>query len=286
MKIKQWTALLLVLMLMLPLLGNAEQLVFEKGKAPEFVEGTLTLDIHVVPMIGGDCLILRCDGQVMLVDMGKENEYENIRSEFERLGIEKIDIAFNSHPHDDHLGSMMHIAEDYPVGLFLTAFDEDYDDGFCCQTETIAYLKEKNVPIRRVGDMDTFEFASCHCTVYQIPDFPDCNYMSALLLIEYGERRVLMTGDFIDGMQRLMAQSGRDIKAEIVKHPHHGLKPMYHDFIRAIEPQYAIITHNYSCSAEARDRLNDYRIRYGIAAWGPLHLATNGEYWLVDQLRD
>ncbi len=232
----RWIALLLVFVLLLPCGGIAEQLVFDKGKAPDFEKGTPTLDIHVVPMIGGDCLILRCDGQVMLVDMGKENEYETIKSEFERLGIDKVDIAFNSHPHDDHLGSMIHIAEDYPVGLFLTAFDEDYDDGFCDQAETISFLREKNVPIRRVGDMDTFEFASCHCTVYQILDVPVCNYMSAVLMIEYGERRVLMTGDFIDEVQRELAQSGHDIRAEIVKHPHHGLQPMYHDFIRAIAP--------------------------------------------------
>jgi len=286
---KKIAVLMAVYIALLSAVFNAaadEKLVFNRGEAPEFAPDAPLLEMYVVPMIGGDCTIVRSGGQNMLIDMGKANEYGMISTVLDRLGITRIDIAFNTHPHDDHIGTMIEIAEHYEIGTFITAFDEDYDDDYCLQIGTIAALKEMGIPIVRVEDGDIFEFGDATCSVYQITDYPDTNLMSAVLMMVYGERRVLMTGDLIDTAQFDMADGRYDLRAEIVGHPHHGLKPMYNAFIRQVQPEYSIITNNYSQSAEARDRLNMYGIKSGIGGWGTLHLWTDGEYWLVEQDHD
>jgi len=39
------------------------------------------------------------------------------------VGIEKIDLMVATHPHRDHIGGLVRIAEDFPVGRFAAFFD-------------------------------------------------------------------------------------------------------------------------------------------------------------------
>ena len=56
-------------------------------------------------VISSDCAILRFDGQVMMIDSSTHSEKMNnrIRTACQTIGVDHIDIAYNSHPHNDHI---------------------------------------------------------------------------------------------------------------------------------------------------------------------------------------
>ena len=39
------------------------------------------------------------------------------------LGLTHFEYAFNTHPHNDHLGSMVELAKAYSFDRFITGFD-------------------------------------------------------------------------------------------------------------------------------------------------------------------
>ena len=264
----------------------ADQKVYRVGEGTPFAEGTETFDLYVCPLLGADSMLLTCGGQNMLVDMGKANDYEIIRGVLEDQGIDHIDIAFNTHPHTDHLGSMIQILRDYSVGQFMTGFDDDYTADEVVQRSTVKAVRAAGVPVVRIEDGDTFTLGGARMTVIRQTKYmytvPNPNPFSAMLMVEYGDCRLLLCADVVQNAQLYIAQT-HDLKADIIKWPHHGLNKVYREFMENADPAYAFITHGYMNTMEAQAQLNQYGIPHDFATWGVIHLSANGEYWLVDQ---
>lgn len=259
------------------------QKVFMADGAEPFAPGADTLTLTVVPLLGADCMVVQTGGQVMLVDMGKKNDYPMIRQVLESLGIERIDIAFNTHPHSDHIGSMALLAEQLPVGRFITTYPEYYTAPSVLQRSTIRALKDLSVPIETMGDGDTFTLGEAHITVMKT-NFKDTNASSAMLHITFGEVRYLLAADVNRSAQRkLAAVHGDSLKADLLKYPHHGQEKLNEEFTLAVAPQFSLITHGSSNSKEGQKWLERYQAGYLFATWGVITAQTDGERVLVSQ---
>ena len=283
---KRFLSPLLALLLTLVCLCGAlaEKRVYFAGEedAVPFAQDAQTLDLYVCPILGADSMILTAQGQAMLVDMGANTAYRVIRELLEQLGIEKIDIAFNSHPHNDHLGSIKDIVDHYPVDVFITAFPEDYTGSAVIQKQGIKAVRAADVPILTVADGDTLTLGDARMTVIQQTEFDTPNERSAMLRIEYGNCTLLLTGDVCESAQPLLAQT-HELSADIFKYPHHGLTPLDEAFLAAVGGEYAFIPHGYLNTKDAQKQLTQAGIRHDFATWGTIHLSTDGEYWLVEQ---
>jgi competence protein ComEC len=67
------------------------------------------------------------------------------------------------------------------------------------------------------------------------------NDNSVVLQIKFRERTILLTGDIEKAAERALA--GQDLKADVVKVPHHGSKTSStNDFVLATKPTFAIIS--------------------------------------------
>ncbi len=277
-------ALLLVLMLFAcPALGeNGQQKVFRAADAVPFAEGEETLDLYVAPLLGADCMVICVQGQTMMVDMGKARDYDTIMTVLNDLGITHIDVAFNTHPHDDHLGSMRKLLESVTVGRFITVFPENYSSRDTVQIATLRAAREAGVPVETLADGDVITLGDMTATVYRQTKYNATNPLSAMLMVCYGDSRLLLTADVIGSAQQLFADT-HDLKADIFKFPHHGLNKVAAEFLSAIDPEYCFFTHGYANTKDSQAQMDKYGVDYDFATWGVIHLSTNGEYWIVDQ---
>lgn len=276
-----WLTVLCLLFAPLALADETRR-VYRAGEKEPFAQGEETLDLYVCPLLGADCMILMTQGQTMLVDMGKAGDYETIKGVMDTLSIERVDIAFNSHPHDDHLGSMKKMLNDYEIGLFMTAFPDSYSGENVIQSSTLKAVRAAGVSVQRVEDGDTFSLGNAQMTVIRQTKYKNPNPLSAMLKIEFGDCSLLLTADVIGSAQQYLAET-HDLKADIFKFPHHGLNKVMLEFLQDIDAEYAFFTHGYSNTKDAQKELTKYGIPYDFATWGVIHLSTNGEYWLVEQ---
>ena len=71
----------------------------------------------------------------------------------------------------------------------------------------------------------------------------DANNDSLVLKLTYGEVRILFTGDIGRKVELQLVESGKDLRAHIIKVPHHGSKTSSSaEFLDAVRPQYAIFS--------------------------------------------
>ena len=259
-----------------------EKRVFSLQEAQPFRDDESLLHLYVCPLLGADCMLLVQGEEAMLVDMGKANQYEDIRGMLHDLGITRIKYAFNTHPHDDHLGSMKYLVNDFSFDTFMTAFPDNYTGSSIVQIPTLKVLKERNIPVTKVEDGSVFTLGDATITVIRQTKYKNPNPLSCMLMVEFGESRMLLCADVIGSAQQLLADT-KDLKADVFKFPHHGLNKVIKDFLTDISPEYAVFTHGYANTKDAQKQLKNAGIWYDFATWGLIHLSTNGEYWIVDQ---
>lgn len=76
--------------------------------------------------MGADSMLLTFEAHSMLVDMGKENQAEDVLAMIRRAGLDRVEYALNTHPHNDHIGGIPALVGEVGIGTFITAFPHVY----------------------------------------------------------------------------------------------------------------------------------------------------------------
>lgn len=285
--------LLLALVLLTPALalGETAQRVFYEEETEPFSPDAELLTLRVCPLLGADCMLLTLGEHSMLIDAGKSGHADDIQAMLQEAGLTGVEYMFNTHPHSDHMGSVKPLLErGFTMGTFFTFFPHDYyeDPQSVKQTLVIKAVQEAGVPIVDLKTEDTISFGSAEMTVYRVPDQRitaqmHCNDLSGMLLVRYGECSLLLTGDVERRAQAVLVEL-YDLKADILKVPHHGVDATTPEFLSGVDPEFAFFTHGSINTPDAQEQLLKYGCnRMYFATWGPITLQTDGEKWIVRQ---
>ena len=159
-KIQKLLLLLLMMAMLLPTFAMAEtpvivNLVENPDAEYHFEDGAKILEIVFPRVYSSDCILLRYDGMVMMIDASTKNATmrNRIYTACDTLGIDHIDIAYNSHPHDDHIDGFQFVNEYAPISKFLITFPEDFN---ARMKSAVKFMKANNIPIEQIGNVDTF----------------------------------------------------------------------------------------------------------------------------------
>lgn len=274
----------LLALLMLPALSLGEgKRVYLAGETAPFGADEKLLTLRVCPLVGADSMLLTLDGEhSMLIDMARKVQADDVLSMLSGAGLDRVDFAFNTHPHEDHLGGLPPLLKKIGMGAFMTAFPLDYTAACTRQLSAVRALREADVPIHTVQDGDLLEFGGARIEVLQQTRFFTPNDASAMLHITYGECSILLTADVEGPGQDLLLERGVP-RADVMKMPHHGLNAVRDEFLAAVAPELTFIPHGSLNSQQVQRQLRDAGVPVLFASWGPITLSTNGERWIVLQ---
>lgn len=260
----------------------APQRVLMADEAAPFGEEDRVMTLYVCPLMGADSMLLTFEGRSMLVDMGTASQAEAVLAMIHRAGLDAVEYAFNSHPHNDHIGALPAIAKRIRIGTFLTAFPHDNIHDSFAQRRAMRALAAAGVPVRDVDSGDKIEFGDVDITVLRQKIFPGTNATSAMLFIRYGECTLLLTAD-VEGRGLKIIAEMFDVKADIAKAPHHGLTDIDASFFEALAPEYVFIPHGSADTKQFQRQADAMNVPYQFCTWGPITITSNGERWIVDQ---
>lgn len=288
---KKAFALLLALIMLLPLctaLGE-DEIIVNKIKEPElefaFPEDAKLLEVYFPKINGCDAAFVRYGEYSMLIDCAG-NQWKEVEKMLNKLEVTSVTYALNSHPDADHIGGFNHLLKTIPAGEFLTGFPEDYPDGDSVRFKVYDELHAQEIPFRRVADGETIDFGDVKITVHQRLDesLVRTNNKSVMLMIEYGQRRILFTGDVQRDAQLIYAADQADLKTDILKFPHHGYNNMQKVFLDLVDPEMVVVTSGRS-TANGAQQLKDNNILHYFAENGIMRLATDGAVWTVERIK-
>jgi competence protein ComEC len=148
-----------------------------------------------------------------------------------------LDAVLLSHPQEDHIAGLVEAMRRLSVGRV-------YESGVENSTETYGYYADERSSAVTVAAGRDFWLDGVHFEVIWPPanyGTDELNDTSVVVRVTYGEVSVLFTGDFEQPAQdQLMADS--DVRADVLKVPHHGSKSSDPAFLRAVGAKLAVIS--------------------------------------------
>jgi len=256
----------------------------------EFDADQPILEIVFPRVFSSDCTIIRFGEKNMLVDASTDSPdmHERIKRAIELVGIDHFDIAYNSHPHRDHILGFPIIFEYAPFDKFYVTFPDDADFN---QKKIMKFMRDHDVPTQMLGNGDTVELGNQDSLAISIIQRRDNEYWSlndrsAMLHITYGKRTILLCGDNESRSQKYFSENPPHVslKADIMKYPHHGHAPLSKEFKAAVDPEFCILTGSVGALDETTAYLKKQELPYLIAYQGITRMRTDGNIWVIDYL--
>ncbi|HIE27178.1 TPA: DNA internalization-related competence protein ComEC/Rec2 [Candidatus Poribacteria bacterium] len=210
----------------------------------------------------GDSAFVRFpDGKNILIDGGPSTpEYdtgERVIAPFLRhKGIRKIDAVILTHPHNDHAGGLAFILKNFQVNQIIGIHNRDIP--IKIHRELRAIASEKQIDYQP-GNLGSLSISAGHkisqSRFYEVEilnpidtNFTDfsqssINNNSIVLKLRFGQITFLFASDIEAQAEYAMLHSGVDLRADILKAPHHGsITSSSEAFLNAVNPAFAVIS--------------------------------------------
>lgn len=203
---------------------------------------------------GDSSLITTAKGRNVLIDgggsSGKGDYYFDVGSKITvpallKLGVSRLDTIIVSHIHEDHLEGLIKTIETLKTGQVImphTPYESNISKKF------LELCRDKGINVIYANDGDKvildkyteIEILFPEKTLLRYTN-SDENNNSIVALLKYKNFRALYTGDIEkEGEKALL---GKDIRADVLKIPHHGSNTSStEEFIKTVSPEAFVVS--------------------------------------------
>ncbi|WP_424184853.1 ComEC/Rec2 family competence protein [Actinokineospora sp. G85] len=195
----------------------------------------------------GDALVLATagEGRAVVVDAGPEAA--PVDGCLDRLGVDRVPLVVLSHLHADHVGGLAGVLAGRAVGGIAVGAGRAPAWAW---DQVRAEARAAGVPLVRLVPGQVLRWPGLDIEVLtpqrqetgRSPDGTEINNRSVVLRAATRAGRVLLTGDVELGAQAGLLTSGVDLRAEVVKVPHHGSAYTSPEFLGAIGARVALVS--------------------------------------------
>ncbi|MDL4842849.1 S-layer homology domain-containing protein [Aquibacillus rhizosphaerae] len=246
------------------------------------VDPVQDMKVHFLDVGQGDStLIITPNGGTILVDAGSSSSGQKIVQYLKSAGIDSIDKLVATHAHEDHIGGMLEVMQNFEIG-------EVIDSGIEHTSQTyinyLTHIDNNNIPFKvpSIGDKVTIDSEVDITVVNSGEPGDDLNNSSVALHLVYDSFSFLVTGDAEEDKELKMVNNF-NIESDVLQVGHHGSITSSSDiFINEVSPSFAIFSYGEGNSYGHPDSrvVNVLRNQgadiYSTAYNGDIVLTTNG----------
>lgn len=263
------------------------------AKAPTFSKEDVTdefLKIYFLDVGQADSTLIINNNQTMLIDAGN-NEDGNLIVEFiKSLEIEKIDYLVGTHAHEDHIGGMDDIINNFNIGTVYLPYTTEKTTTTKTFEDVLDSLIAKNLSITTANIGDKFTLGNTNCEIMYVDNSEpeDTNDQSICIRLEFKNESFLFMGDASGKVEKARNWP----QTNVLKVAHHGSKTSTSkEFLKQVKPQIAIISvgkdNSYKHPSEqVLERLESIKAKiYRTDELGTILLISDGDSNTVEKIK-
>lgn len=237
------------------------------------------LKVHFIDVGQADSILIEQNNEYMLIDAGNNEDGQLLVNYFNNLGITSFKYVFGTHAHEDHIGGLDDIIENFTIENFympeVITTTKTFED-------VLDALEAKQVAFQTPKINDELTLKDSKIKVLSIlNDDEDLNDTSIVLRLKYGTTSFLFTGDASSTIEKNILN--KEIQSDVLKLGHHGSRySTSKEFLKKVSPIYAIISVGKNNSynhphSEVFKRLNEQNVKiYRTDEQGTIIAESNG----------
>ena len=198
------------------------------------------LEVTFIDVGQADSILLENEGQYMLVDAGNNEDGPKLVTYLKGLGITDFSYVVGTHPHEDHIGGLDDIINNFNIKTFYMPDVVTTTKTF---EEVLDALESKNIALSIPNKNDTFNLGDATVKVLYVgtEDEKDLNDTSIVLKVTYQNVSFLLTGDASTKVEDSLDR--KDLQSTVLKVGHHGSSTATNEeFLNLVNPKYAVIS--------------------------------------------
>lgn len=202
------------------------------------------IEISYLDVGQGDAVYIRVNDFDILIDAGPRSDVDKLMKQLEEKNIDDFEIVIATHPHEDHIGGMTKIFEEYDIKSFympkVTSTTKTFEN-------MINAVKKEGLKINVIKEGTSFDLGEgARIDVYSPinESYEELNDYSPIMKLTFGNSTFMFTGDAEAYSEKQVISKYKDnLKADVLKFGHHGSSTSSSkEFIKVIAPKYGIIS--------------------------------------------
>ncbi|WP_052953909.1 ComEC/Rec2 family competence protein [Clostridium sp. C8] len=225
------------------------------------------MNVHFIDVGQGDSILIQVNSKNLLIDSGPSASKDKLVKYLNSLKISKFDYIIATHPHEDHIGNMSYIIDNFEVLNFYAPKVNSNTKAFETMVESLV-IKDLKIKVLKpnIKSIDLGENTKVDVFSPISNEYENLNNFSSIIRISYGNNSFLFTGDSEELSEKEVLSKGYDLKSDVLKIGHHGSSSSTSKrFLDAVDPYIAVISagkdNSYGHpSQEVLSRLKDLTI--------------------------
>ena len=162
------------------------------------------LQIHFIDVGQADSILIKQDNNYMLIDGGNNEDGDMLVKYLKEQGVEKLDYIIATHPHEDHIGGLDDVLNEFDTDLVLMpdkiTTTKTFED-FLLAIKNRQDTKNKNgenVTLKKVPKLEEkYNLGNASFVIYapNSSSYDELNNYSIVIKLSFGNNAFLFTGD-------------------------------------------------------------------------------------------